>query len=71
MKKSIVRKWASLILTLTMVCSCVPAGAIEAPPEGSAAENILNNCEYTLDLGEWSTAVADGGAGHHHKYNTK
>lgn len=27
-------------------------------------EKVLKNCKYSLDLGAWSTAVQDGGAGH-------
>lgn len=37
---------------------------VDLPPVGTVARNVLENCLYKIDGGAWSTAVADGGAGH-------
>ena len=59
------------ILLAAILFSLVVASPIAAtdspllsPASTSLSEKVLKNCKYSLDLGAWSTAVQDGGAGH-------
>ena len=59
------------ILIAAILFSLVVASPIAAtdspllsPASTSLSEKVLKNCKYSLDLGAWSTAVQDGGAGH-------
>lgn len=66
--KHIARRLLCLLLAVAlcagMICVTAAASTEELPPEGSLARKVVDSCEYTLDLGSWSTVAAEGGAGH-------
>lgn len=67
--KHTAKRLLSLLLAVALCAGLIfvtaaPASAEELPAEGTLARNVLDNCEYTLDLGSWSTVAAEGGAGH-------
>lgn len=66
MKKNL-KKILGLILALALCFPVMPVfdGTETAKAETLTAwENVLQNCEYTIDGGSWSTAASEGGAGH-------
>ena len=67
--KHTAKRLLSLLLAVALCAGLIfvtaaPASAEELPAEGTLARNVLDNCEYTLDLGSWSTVASEGGAGH-------
>ena len=66
--KHIARRLLCLLLAVAlcagMICVTAAASTEELPPEGSLARKVVDSCEYTLDLGSWSTVASEGGAGH-------
>ena len=66
--KHIARQLLCLLLAVClcagMICVTTAASTEELPPVGSLARKVVDSCEYTLDLGSWSTVASEGGAGH-------
>lgn len=66
--KHIARQLLCLLLAVClcagMICVTTAASTEELPPMGSLARKVVDSCEYTLDLGNWSTVASEGGAGH-------
>lgn len=66
--KHIARQLLCLLLAVClcagMICVTTAASTEELPPMGSLARKVVDSCEYTLDLGSWSTVASEGGAGH-------
>ena len=67
--KHTAKRLLSLLLAVALCAGLIfvtaaPASAEELPAEGTLARNVLDNCEYTLDLGSWSSVASEGGAGH-------
>ena len=66
--KHIARQLLCLLLAVClcagMICVTTAASTEELPPVGSLARKVVDSCEYTLDLGSWSTVASECGAGH-------
>lgn len=64
MRKNLMKRILGLILAVTLCLPMIPVIERAEAEELTAWENVLQNCKYTIDGGSWSTAAADGGAGH-------
>lgn len=62
--KHIARQLLCLLLAVClcagMICVTTAASTEELPPVGSLARKVVDSCEYTLDLGSWSTVASEG-----------